>query len=60
MSIYISNLSTILPSLARFVASQLQPRSLTKKDIVKCLKALGIDNLEILSLKGKKEWWIQL
>jgi hypothetical protein len=42
------------------VASELSLKSLTKKDIAKCLKALGVKNLEILSLKWKKKWWIQL
>jgi signal recognition particle subunit SEC65 len=64
MSIYVGNLSyfpiVVSPSFARFVASELQPQSLTKKDIVKCLKALGIKNPEILSLKWKQELWIQL
>ncbi|AFY75741.1 MAG: hypothetical protein IGR93_10350 [Hydrococcus sp. C42_A2020_068] len=64
MSIYVGNLFyipiVVSPSFARFVASELQPQSLTKKDIVKCLKALGIKNPEILSLKWKQELWIQL
>ncbi len=60
MSIYLSNLSIVSPSLARFVASELPLQSLTKKDIVKCLKALGVKNSEILNLKWKKELWIQL
>ena len=60
MSIYVSNLSIVSPSFARFVASELTLQSLTKKDIVKCLKALGVKNPEILSLKWKKELWIQL
>ena len=44
----------------RFVASELPLQSLTKKDIVKCLKALGVKNSAILNLKWKKELWIQL
>lgn len=60
MSDYLSNLAIISPSFARFVASELPPRSLTKKDIVKCLKALGIDNSEILRLQWKEELWIKL
>ncbi|AFZ34086.1 hypothetical protein Sta7437_0479 [Stanieria cyanosphaera PCC 7437] len=60
MSIYISNLSSVSPSFACFVASELSLQSLTKKDIAKCLKALGVKNSEILSLKWKKELWIQL
>ena len=59
-SIYLSNLSTVSPSFARFVASELPLQSLTKKDIVKCLKALEVKNSEILNLKWKKELWIQL
>ncbi len=39
----------VSPEFARFVASELQPQSLPKKDIVKCLKALGIKNQEILN-----------
>ncbi|MGK7947649.1 MAG: hypothetical protein AB4368_02265 [Xenococcaceae cyanobacterium] len=60
MSIYVSNLSIVSPSFARFVASELPLQSLTKKDLVKCLKALGVKNPEILSLKWKKELWIHL
>ncbi|NJK48139.1 hypothetical protein HC931_08095 [Candidatus Gracilibacteria bacterium] len=60
MSIYINNLSITSPSFARFVASELQPQLLVKKDIVKCLKALEIKNPEILRLQWKKELWIQL
>jgi hypothetical protein len=60
MSAYLSNLSIISPSFARFVASELQPQSLTKKDIIKCLKALGINNPEILRLQWKEELWIKL
>jgi hypothetical protein len=60
MSDYLSNLSIISPSFARFVASELQPRSLTKKDIIKCLKALGIKNPAILRLQWKEELWIKL
>jgi hypothetical protein len=60
MSAYLSNLSIISPSLARFVASELQPQSLTKKDIIKCLKALGINNSKILRLQWKEELWINL
>lgn len=60
MSAYFGNLSIISPNFARFVASELQPRSLTKKDIIKCLKALGIDNPEILRLQWKEELWINL
>ena len=45
---------------ARFVARELRSQSLEKKDIVKCLKALGIKNREILNLKCKEELWIQL
>ena len=60
MSIYLSNLSIVSPSFARFVASELPLQSLTKKDIVKCLKALGVKNTKILNLKWKQELWIQL
>ena len=60
MSIYISNLSIVSPGFAYFVASELPLQSLTKKDIVKCLKALGVKNSEILNLKWKKELWIYL
>ena len=60
MSVYVSNLSIVSPSFARFVASELPLQSLTKKDIVKCLKALGVKNPEILCLKWKKELWIYL
>jgi hypothetical protein len=42
------------------VASELPLESLTKKDIVKCLKALGVKNSEILNIKWKKELWMQL
>ena len=60
MSICLSNLSIVSPSFARFVASELPLQSLTKKDIVKCLKALEVKNSEILNLKWKQELWIQL
>lgn len=50
----------ISPDFARFVASELEPNSLSKKDITNCLKALGITDPEILTLKWKKELWIQL
>ncbi|ARV62176.1 hypothetical protein BZZ01_29260 [Nostocales cyanobacterium HT-58-2] len=50
----------VSPDFARFVASEFQPQSLTKKDIVKCLKALGIKNSEILNFKYKEELWNQL
>lgn len=33
MSIYLNDLSTVSPSLARFVASELPQQSLTKKDM---------------------------
>ena len=46
--------------MARFVALELPLQSLTKKDIVKCLKALGVKNSEILSLRGQQELWNQL
>ncbi len=60
MSIYLKERSIVSPSLARFVASELPLQSLTKKDIVKCLKALGVKNSKILNLKWKQELWIQL
>ena len=60
MSIYLNDLSIVSPNLAYFIASELPIQSLTKKDIVKCLKALGVKNPEILSLKWKKELWNQL
>jgi hypothetical protein len=60
LSIYLKDLSVVSPNMARFVASELLLHSLTKKDIVKCLKALGVKNSEILSLKWKQELWIQL
>ena len=60
MSVYLRNLSIVSPNLARFVSSELPLQSLSKKDIVKCLKALGVKNPKILSLKWKKELWIQL
>ncbi|MGV2829818.1 hypothetical protein [Myxosarcina sp. GI1(2024)] len=60
MSTYLRDLSTVSPSFAFFVASELSPQSLTRKDIVKCLKALGVKNSEILSLKWKQELWIRL
>ncbi|BAZ01152.1 hypothetical protein NIES37_51510 [Tolypothrix tenuis PCC 7101] len=50
----------ISPSFARFVASELDPNSLSKKDITNCLKALGINDPEILTLKWKQELWFQL
>ncbi|MDZ8054104.1 MAG: hypothetical protein RMX68_019595 [Aulosira sp. ZfuVER01] len=50
----------ISANFARFVASELEPSSLSKKDITNCLKALGITNPEILTLKWKKELWVQL
>lgn len=50
----------ISPNFARFVASELEPNSLSKKDITNCLKALGITDPEILALKWKKELWVQL
>lgn len=40
---------------ARFVATELRSQSLGKKDIVKCLKALGIKKRDILNLKCKAE-----
>ena len=60
MSIYLKDLSVVSPSMARFVALELPLQSLTKKDMVKCLKALGVKNSEILSLQGQQELWIQL
>lgn len=54
MSTYLSDLSIVSPSFARFVASELPLQSLTKKDIVKCLKALGVKNPEILSQRVEK------
>ena len=60
MSIYLNDLSVVSPSMARFVALELPLQSLTKKDIVKCLKALGVKNSEILSLQWKQELWNQL
>ena len=60
MSMYLKDLSFVSPNMARFVALELPLQSLTKKDIVKCLKALGVKNPEILSLKWKQELWIQL
>ncbi|MFM2313769.1 MAG: hypothetical protein RLZZ04_3045 [Cyanobacteriota bacterium] len=60
MSIFPRNLLIVSPGLARFVASELSLQSLSKKDIVKCLKALGVKNPEILSLQWKQELWIQL
>jgi hypothetical protein len=50
----------ISPNFARFVASELEPNSLSKKDITNCLKALGIKDPVILNLKWKKELWVQL
>lgn len=50
----------ISPSFARFVASELDPNSLSKKDITNCLKALGINDPKILTLKWKQELWFQL
>ncbi|NWF58032.1 MAG: hypothetical protein HXY43_01605 [Fischerella sp.] len=49
--------TVVSPGFARFVASELEPKSLKKKDIIKCLKALGIRNSEVLSLKWKEELW---
>ncbi len=60
MSVYVRNLSIVSPSFARFVALELPLQSLTKKDIAKCLKALGVKNPEILRLKWKKDLWIHL
>ena len=60
MSMYLKDLSFVSPNMARFVALELPLQSLTKKDIVKCLKALGVKNLEILSLRGQQELWNQL
>ena len=60
MSVYLKDLSVVSPSMARFVALELPLQSLTKKDIVKCLKALGVKNSEILSLQWKQELWNQL
>ena len=60
MSIYLKNLSFVSPNMARFVALELPLQSLTKKDIVKSLKALGVKNSEILSLRWKQELWNQL
>jgi hypothetical protein len=44
-------------SFARFVALEVEPSLLRKKDIIKCLKALEIKNSEILNLKWKEELW---
>ncbi len=60
MSMYLKDLSVVSPNMARFVALELPLQSLTKKDIVKCLKALGVKNSEILSLRWKQELWSQL
>jgi hypothetical protein len=60
MSVFLENLSIVSPGFARFVASELSLQSLTRKDRVKCLKALGIKKPEILSLKCKQELRIQL
>ena len=60
MSMYLKDLSVVSPNKARFVALELPLQSLTKKDIVKCLKALGVKNSEILSLRWKQELWNQL
>ncbi|MEM7757741.1 MAG: hypothetical protein AAF298_06420 [Cyanobacteria bacterium P01_A01_bin.40] len=60
MSMYLKDLSFVSPNMARFVALELPLQSLTKKDIVKCLKALGVKNSEILSLRWKQELWNQL
>ncbi|MGL6341528.1 MAG: hypothetical protein ACRC80_20575 [Waterburya sp.] len=60
MSLLLENLSIVSPGLARFVASELSLQSLTKKDMIKCLKALGVKSPEILTLKWKRELWIQL
>ncbi|MFQ4142626.1 hypothetical protein [Chlorogloeopsis sp. ULAP02] len=49
--------TAVSPNFARFVASELEPNSLRKKDIIKCLKALGMKNPEILNLKWKEELW---
>jgi hypothetical protein len=57
---YLKDLSVVSSSMARFVALELPLQSLTKKDIVKCLKALGVKNSEILSLQWKQELWNQL
>ena len=46
-------------ALARFIALELPLQSLTKTDIVKCLK-VEVKNSEILSLKGQQKLWIQL
>ena len=40
MSMYLKDLSAISPNMARFIALELPLQSLTKKDIVKYLKAL--------------------
>ncbi|BAY07883.1 hypothetical protein [Calothrix sp. NIES-2098] len=50
----------ISPNFARFVASELEPNSLSKKDITNCLKALGIKDPQILTMKWKQELWVQL
>jgi hypothetical protein len=47
----LENLLIVSPDLARFVASELSLQSLSKKDLVKCLKALGVKHSEILSLQ---------
>ncbi len=54
MSIYVSDLSIVSPNFACFVASTLSLQSMTRKDLVKCLKALGVKEPEILSIKWKK------
>ncbi|MBD2206313.1 hypothetical protein H6G33_29400 [Calothrix sp. FACHB-1219] len=50
----------VSPTFARFIASEVEPNSLSKKDITNCLKALGITDPKILTLKWKKELWVQL
>ena len=41
MSNYPKNIFVVSPNMARFVALELPLQSLTKKDIVMCLKASG-------------------
>lgn len=50
----------VSPAFARFVAANLSSEIVRKKDILKCLKALGVQSPEILNLKAKDDLWIQL
>jgi len=60
MSIAIADLLTITPSFAYLLAREVSIDSLSKKDIIKCLTALGVDRAKISRLKSKQQLWFEL